>query len=58
MDPKPLKVAESRCGKNAYRAKQRALSWPEKVRVVIALQKMAQPILKARGKSVSVWPED
>ena len=58
MDSKPLKVTERPVGKAAYRTKQRQLSWPEKVRVVIQLQKIAKPILEARGKSVTVWPED
>ena len=57
MDPKRIKVAEAPAGKEAYRTKQRQLSWPEKVRVVIELQKIAKPILAARGKSVMVWPE-
>lgn len=58
MDPKSLKVTEAPSGKDAYRARQRQLSWPEKVRIVIALQKIAKPILAARGKTVTVWPED
>ena len=58
MDSKPLKVAERPAGKEAYRTKQRQLSWPEKVRVVIQLQKIAKPILEARGKTVRVWPAD
>ena len=41
-----------------HRARLRSLSWPDKVKVVIELQKIAQPILAARGKSVAVWPED
>lgn len=58
MDAKRMKVAEISMGKDAYRAKQRQLSWPEKVRAVVALQKIAKPILEARGKSVTVWPEE
>lgn len=58
MDPKRIAVAEAPAGKAAYRTKQRKLSWPEKVKVVIELQKIAKPILAARGKSVTVWPED
>ncbi len=58
MDPKRITVAEAPAGKDAYRTKQRKLSWPEKVKVVIELQKIAKPILAARGKSVTVWPED
>ena len=58
MDPKRITVAETPPGKEAYRTRQRKLSWPEKVKVVIELQKIAKPILAARGKSVTVWPED
>ena len=58
MDPKRITVAEAPAGKTAYRTKQRKLSWPDKVKVVIKLQKIARPILAARGKSVTVWPED
>ena len=49
---------EGPVGKEAYRAKQRKLTWPEKVRVVVELQKIAQPIMAARGKAVTVWPQD
>ena len=41
-----------------HRARLRNLPWPDKVKVVIELQKIAKPILAARGKSVTVWPED
>jgi hypothetical protein len=58
MDPKHITVAEAPAGKDAYRTMQRKLSWPEKVKVVIELQKIAKPILAARGKSVTVWPEN
>ncbi|NCA81389.1 MAG: hypothetical protein EOM72_01395 [Opitutae bacterium] len=58
MDPKRIPVAGAPAGKDAYRAKQRKLSWPGKVKVVIELQKIAKPILAARGKSVTAWPAD
>ena len=41
-----------------HRARLRSLSLPDKVKVVIELQKIAKPILAARGKTVTVWPED
>ena len=31
------------------------LSFPEKVRIIIQLQKMAAPIFRARGRNVRVW---
>lgn len=34
------------------------LPFPEKVRVVIKLQEMAAPVLRARGKSARPWPLD
>lgn len=34
------------------------LSFPEKVRIVVRLQEMAAPLLRARGKPVHVWPAD
>jgi hypothetical protein len=34
------------------------LPFPEKVRIVVRLQEMAAPLLRARGKSVYVWPVD
>ena len=41
-----------------HRARLRKLSWPDKVKVVIELQKIAKPILAARGITVTIWPED
>jgi hypothetical protein len=35
-----------------------ALPFPEKVRIVLQLQKMAAPILRARGLPVKVWEID
>ncbi len=34
------------------------LPFPEKVRIVVRLQEMAAPLLRARGKAVHVWPAD
>ena len=44
-----------------FRAKERRrealarLPFPEKVRAVVELQKMAAPILRARGRDVKPW---
>jgi len=43
MDEKRMKVAESPAGKEAYRTKQRQLSWPEKVRAVVGFKKSPSP---------------
>jgi len=35
-----------------------ALPWPEKVRIVVELQKMTAPILRQRGIEVRCWDLD
>jgi hypothetical protein len=35
-----------------------ALPFPEKVRMVIQMQQMVAPILRARGRSIRVWQVD
>ena len=35
-----------------------ALPFPEKVRMVIQMQQMVEPILRARGRSIRIWPTD
>jgi len=45
-------------GKPLYREKMRHLSLPEKVRIVVELQKITAPILRARGKNPFVWQID
>ena len=51
-------IRQALAAKEAQRRRLRQLSFPEKVKVVIQLQKIAAPILAARGKTVLVWPED
>jgi hypothetical protein len=51
-------IRQALAAKDAQRRRLRQLSFPEKVKVVIHLQKIAAPILAARGKTVLVWPED
>ena len=41
--------------KNSRRKRLAALSFKEKVRIVVQMQHMQAPILKARGISVKVW---
>ena len=31
------------------------LSWPEKVRITVALQRMAYPIVKGRSRRACIW---
>jgi len=42
-------------GKPLHREALRKLSLPEKVRIVVELQKIAAPILRARGENPFVW---
>ena len=51
-------VSASFATKEARRRKLGSLPFPEKVRIVIRLQQMAAPILRARGKQARVWTVD
>ena len=44
--------------KQARRRQLARLPFPEKVRIVVRLQEMAAPLLRARRKPVYVWPAD
>ena len=44
--------------KPVFRAMQRALSYPEKVRQVVAMQVRIAPILAARGRIIKPWTLD
>lgn len=55
MDRVNTKVAALLAAKNARRRKLAGLPFPEKVRAVVRLQRMAAPLWRARGKQVSVW---
>ena len=58
MDTLTPEIARLIAAKERRRRKLAALPFAEKVRLVIKLQQMAAPILKARGRSVKVWPLD
>ena len=45
-------------GKELHRRRLADLPYPEKVRIVVELQKIAAPILKARGVTVKPWRLD
>ena len=49
-------IARLIAAKEQRRLKLAALPFPEKVRIVVKLQQMAAPLLRARGRAVSVWP--
>jgi hypothetical protein len=44
--------------KEARRRRLAALPFPDKVRIVVRLQEMVAPVLRARGKKVRVWNID
>ena len=48
-------IARLIAAKQERRHKLAALPFPEKVRIVVQLQRMAAPILLARGRPVRVW---
>lgn len=55
MEPVSPEVTLLLAAKEARRRKLAALPFPDKVKVVVRLQRMAAPILRARGLRVRVW---
>ncbi len=51
-------IARLIAAKQQRRHRLAALSFPEKVRIVVQLQQMAAPVLRARGRPVRVWRSD
>ena len=41
--------------KEERRARLAALPFPEKVKAVVQMQQMTEPLLRARGKQVRIW---
>ena len=61
MDPLRPEIARLIAAKERRRRQLAALPFPAKVRLVIRLQQIAAPILRARGRHVRAWqmdPED
>ena len=56
METLTPEIARLIAAKERRRRKLAALPFAEKVRLVVKLQQMAAPILKARGRAVKVWP--
>lgn len=48
-------VARLLAAKEDRRRKLSRLPFPEKVQVVVRLQRMVAPVLRARGRQVRVW---
>ena len=55
MDELKPEIARLIAAKERRRRKLAALPFAEKVRIVVKLQKMAAPILRARGRPARVW---
>ena len=51
-------LTKSAYAKTAFRKKQASLSYPEKVRQVVAMQERIRPILAARGRVIVPWKLD
>ena len=58
MDTLKPEIVRLFTAKEARRHKLAALPFPEKVRIVVRLQEMAAPVLRARGIKVRVWNLD
>ena len=54
MDGLSPEIARLIAAKQRRRHKLAALPFPEKVRIVVQLQQMAAPVLRARGRPVRV----
>jgi hypothetical protein len=55
MDTLKPEIARLIAAKEQRRHKLAALPFAEKVRIVVQLQRMAAPVLRARGRAVQVW---
>lgn len=55
MDELNREVAKLFAAKEARRRRLAALPFPEKIRMLKQLQRMAAPILRARGRDVRPW---
>jgi len=55
MDALRPEVARLLAAKEDRRRTLAGLSYPDKVRAVVRLQRMVAPVLRARGRQVRVW---
>ena len=58
MDERSWNLSEALRAKDDRRRRLAALSYKEKVKIVVELQKMAAPLLLAQGKKITVWKLD
>lgn len=57
MDDLTLEMQRIIAAKERRRVALAALPYPEKVRILLQLQRMAAPIQRSRGREVRPWPE-
>ena len=55
MEELTPEIARLFTAKEERRLKLAALPFPDKVRIVVRMQEMTVPLLRARGRRVSVW---
>ena len=58
MDNLRPEIGRLIAAKERRRQKLAALSFADKVRVVVQMQQMVAPVLRARGRAVRVWALD
>ncbi|MBI2349238.1 MAG: hypothetical protein HYV05_11390 [Deltaproteobacteria bacterium] len=58
MDKLRLEIGRLIAAKERRRQKLAALPFADKVRVVVQMQQMVAPVLRARGRAVRVWSLD
>ena len=58
MDKLRPEIGRLIAAKERRRQKLAALPFPDKVRVVVQMQQMVAPVLRARGRAVRVWALD
>lgn len=55
MDGRIKSIEEIAREKDEWRRKQAALPWPEKIRIMIELQKRSAPLKRMRGLTPRIW---
>ena len=58
MDSLRPEIERLIAAKEQRQQKLAALSFADKVRVVVQMQQMVEPVLRARGRTVRVWALD
>ena len=56
MEELTPEIARLFAAKEERRLRLAALPFPEKVRIVVRMQEMTVPLLRARGRWVKAWP--